>query len=249
LFVSQALLDQAVDEAPALFDGRSEVLHDGVQPQPSWTAEDSIRCRRELDLPEDRTIVAMAGQIAEIKGIWDFVDAARILSSHAPESLFVVVGDDLKNGGQTRRAMEARVAALGLTARFRFLGFRTDVPRVVQAFDIIAVPSHIEPLGNATLEAMATGRPVVGSRVGGIPEMVIDGETGALVPPRDPTALAHAIARLIDDRALRMRMGAAAKQRATMKFSIEAHGERLQCLYDSMCASPVVRFGSRTEAA
>jgi glycosyltransferase involved in cell wall biosynthesis len=163
--------------------------------------------------------------------------------------LFVVVGDDLKNGGQTRRAMEERVAALGLSGRFRFLGFRTDVPRIVQAFDIVAVPSHIEPLGNATLEAMAAGRPVIGSRVGGIPEMVVDGDTGVLVAPREPAALADAIARVVDDRALRSRMGAAARQRAATHFSIEAHGARLQHLYDSVCASPVVRFGSRTEAA
>jgi len=247
LFVSHALLEQAVSEAPTLFERRSEVLHDGVEPQSRWTIDDANRCRRELDLPERSTIVAMAGQIAEVKGIWDFVDAARRLADR--EVLFVVVGDDLKTGGQTRRAMESRVAELGLSARFRFLGFRTDVPRLVQAFDVIAVPSHIEPLGNATLEAMAAGRPVVGSRVGGIPEMIVDGETGVLVPPHDSAALAQGIARLIDDQVLRLQMGAAARRRAERHFSIEAHGARLQELYDSVCTYPGVRFGPTTEAA
>jgi len=249
LFVSQALLNQAVDEAPALFARKSEVLHDGVEAQPTWTVEDSIRARQELGLPENRPLIALAGQIAEVKGIWDFVEAARILSSRDTESLFVVVGDDLKAGGQVRREMEARVAGLGLSGRFRFLGFRTDVPRIVQAFDVIAVPSHIEPLGNATLEAMAAGRPVVGSRVGGIPEMVVDGETGVLVPPQNPAALADAIAPLVRDPALRMRMGAAARQRAATNFSIESHGGRLQHIYDAVCGSPAVRFGSGSEAA
>ncbi len=196
----------------------------------------------------------MAGQIAEVKGIWDFVEAAKILAGRVPDALFVVVGDDLKNGGQTRRDMEARVAQAGLAARFRFLGFRTDVPRIVQAFDLIAVPSHVEPLGNSTLEAMAAGRPVIGSRVGGIPEMVVEGETGVLVPPRDPSALADGIARVLTDRACRIRMGGAARQRAATAFSIEAHGARLQDFYDSVCSSGSAGLGSRpsgsrTEAA
>ena len=113
-----------------------------------------------------------------MKGIGDFVAAAEILLKRGPDPPFVVLGDDLKNGGATRRAMEARVAAAGMSGRFRFLGFRKDAPRPVQAFDVIAVPSHVEPLGNATLEAMAAGRPVVGTHVGGIPEMVVDGVTG-----------------------------------------------------------------------
>src|SRR5207249_2718587 len=102
----------------------------------------------------------------------------------------------------------------GLSTRFRFLGFRRDAPRIVQAFDVIAVPSHVEPLGNATLEAMAAGRPVVGSRVGGLPEMVVDGETGLLVPPSNPPALAAAIERLVFDEPLRLRMSIMARQRA-----------------------------------
>ena len=83
-------------------------------------------------------------------------------------------------------------ASLGLQSRFRFLGFRPDAPRLIPGFDVVAVPSLVEPLGNATLEAMAAGRPVVGSRVGGIPEMIVDGETGSLVPPQAPHALAVA---------------------------------------------------------
>jgi glycosyltransferase involved in cell wall biosynthesis len=78
--------------------------------------------------------------------------------------------------------------------------------------------------------------------------MVIDGETGVLVPSRDPAALADGIVRMIDNRALRMRMGTAARLRAAMSFSIEAHGARLQNVYDAACA-PLVRFKSRTEAA
>ena len=145
-----------------------------------------------------------------------------------------MLGDDLKGKGALRRAMEERVAELGLTPHFRFLGFRSDAPRLIQAFDIVAVPSHIEPLGNATLEAMAAGVPVVGSRVGGIPEMVVDGETGLLVPPRDPAALAGAIQTLVESAALRAQFGRAARARAESHFSLREHAEHLQEIYDTL---------------
>jgi glycosyltransferase involved in cell wall biosynthesis len=199
-----------------------------------WSPDDIAKERRQIGLPEGRPIVAMTGQIAEVKGIWDFVAAAALLVERGPEPFFAVLGDDLKNGGATRRAMEARVSSMGLTDRFKFLGFRNDAPRLVQAFDVIAVPSHVEPLGNATLEAMASGRPVVGTRVGGIPEMIVDGETGLLVPAADPPALAGAISRLIQDSRLRSRMADAARARAREAFGIDVHGRRLQSCYDQL---------------
>jgi glycosyltransferase involved in cell wall biosynthesis len=249
LFVSSYLLESARKEEPSLFTGRSDVLHDGVEPQSIWSDDQRVCCRRELGLPEQATIVAITGQIAVVKGIWEFVEAAHILAQRASEPMFAVLGDDLKEAGKMRRMMEERVAALGLANRFRFLGFRSDAPRIVQAFDIIAVPSHVEPLGNATLEAMAAGRPVVGTRVGGIPEMIDDGTTGILVPPSDPAALAGAIERLVQQHAVRAAMAAAARQRARAVFSIEAHGRRLQAHYDRVRAHRLRQPSTQTELA
>src|SRR4029079_17771834 len=248
-FVSEYLRADASAQSPDLFEGRSEVVYDGVSISPPITDAARVELRRSLDLPVDHVVVALTGQVAEVKGIWEFLDAARLLVEKGVKATFAVLGDDLKGHGTLRRAMEERVAALDLASHFRFLGFRPDAPRLIPAFDVITVPSHIEPLGNATLEAMAAGRPVVGSRVGGIPEMVVDGETGVLVPPQNPAALADAIAPLVRDPALRMRMGAAARQRAATNFSIESHGGRLQHIYDAVCGSPAVRFGSGSEAA
>jgi glycosyltransferase involved in cell wall biosynthesis len=239
LFVSRALLDEATAEPGSVFKDRSDVLHDGVELQPQWTADDVAKERRLLGLPIGRPIVAMTGQVAEVKGIWDFVAAADILVRRAPDPFFAVLGDDLKNGGATRRAMEARVSALGVADRFKFLGFRNDAPRLAQVFDVVAVPSHVEPLGNATLEAMAAGRPVVGSRVGGIPEMILDGETGVLVPPSDSAALAEAIGRVVHDAPLRGRMSQAARARAREAFGIDVHGRRLQSCYDRLFSRQV----------
>src|SRR6185503_5823491 len=200
--------------SPNLFEGQSEVVYDGVSISPPITDAARVELRRSLDLPVDHVVVALTGQVAEVKGIWEYLDAARLLVEKGVKATFAVLGDDLKGHGTLRRAMEERVASLALSDHFRFLGFRPDAPRLIPAFDVITVPSHIEPLGNATLEAMAAGRPVVGSRVGGIPEMVVEGETGVLVPAQDPIDLASALGQLIADPELATKLGSAGRQRA-----------------------------------
>jgi glycosyltransferase involved in cell wall biosynthesis len=234
LFVSEYLRADAIAASPSLFENRSDVLYDGVV-LPAPVADDArLALRRSLGLPDFTPVVALTGQVSEVKGIWEFVEAARILVSRGVAATFAVLGDDLKGHGALRRAMEQRAAQLGLAPHFRFLGFRNDAPRLIPAFDIVAVPSHIEPLGNATLEAMAAGVPVVGSRVGGIPEMVIDHQTGLLALPGDATALADALLSLILDGDARRRYGAAARSRAESAFGLELHASRLQAVYDGL---------------
>jgi glycosyltransferase involved in cell wall biosynthesis len=154
----------------------------------------------------------------------------------ATDASFAVLGDDLRTNGAVRKEMEAKVAALGLADRFRFLGFRKDAPEIVQAFDIVAVPSRVEPFGLSSLEAMAAGRPVVASRVGGIPEVVIDRQTGTLVPPGDASALAAAIAPLLKDPLTRDALGREGRRRAETSFSLAVHGRALAQLYDRVAA-------------
>lgn len=234
LFVSHALQRDVQAAAPGLFDGRATVVHDGVVPMHVPDEAERAAGRARLQLPPDRPAVVIAGQVVAIKGIWDFIDAARLLVERGVRATFVVLGDDLKDNGRTRHEAESRVRSLGLDEHFRFLGFRPDAPALIPLFDVVAVPSHVEPLGNATLEAMAAGRPVVGARVGGIPEMVVEGETGLLVAPGAPGELAEAFGRLIADPALRARLGAAGASRARSTFSLEAHVARLEEVYSAL---------------
>jgi glycosyltransferase involved in cell wall biosynthesis len=232
VFVSGALQADAEQAAPAIFRGRSEVVHDGVRMPNLPDASGRQAIRVELGLPLDRAVVALTGQIAEIKGIWDFLEAATALASRRVPAVFAILGDDLKGHGALRREAERLVHERGLAEHVRFLGFRRDAPRLIPAFDVVAVPSHVEPLGNATLEAMAAGVPVVGSRVGGIPEMVVDGETGLLVPPRVPAALAAAMERLVHDGDAARTMGRAGRHRAAEAFGVTAHARRVEQAYD-----------------
>ena len=229
VFISEAFKTEATAAAPGLFDGRSTVVYDAVSPPVDWSPAERAARRNQMGLPTDTPLIALTGQISEVKGIWDFVAAAdRLRQTNA---VFVVLGDDLKGQGTLRRQMEAEVARLGLRERFRFLGFRSDAPEIVQLFDIVAVPSHVEPFGLASLEAMAAGRPVVATRVGGIPEVVVDGVTGILVPQRDPAAFAGALAELLAAPAQRDEMGRRGRQRSHDLFSQAAHARGLTAVY------------------
>jgi glycosyltransferase involved in cell wall biosynthesis len=123
--------------------------------------------------------------------------------------------------GPARGELEAAARAAGLGERARFLGARDDKARLLAACDVFCLPSRHEGLGVAALEAMAAGRAVVATRVGGLGEAVVDGRTGLLVPPDDPLALAEALARVLGDRELRERLGRAGPERIGEGFRAE----------------------------
>jgi glycosyltransferase involved in cell wall biosynthesis len=222
LFVSQFLMDALCAASQRLAASPRAVVYDGLPLPPLPGDADRQAARVQLGLPPDKRLVLFAGQIIERKGVAEVLRAWHELAARwGPQAHLVLVGDDLENEGAYRRQMEQLARSLGL--QVFFAGFQRNVPLWLTAADVVLVPSHAEPLGNATLEAMAHGRPVVGTRVGGIPEMVVDGQTGLLVPPRSPGALAAAIDRLLEDEPLRRRLGAAARTRCEALFSLKSH--------------------------
>jgi glycosyltransferase involved in cell wall biosynthesis len=233
IFVSASLCTTSSAAAPDVFDGRAVVVHDGVELPPSATRAQREDVRRELGLGS-APVVALIGQVAEVKGVWEFVDAADFLAVRGIPATFVIVGDDLKTHGALRRHVQSVVDDRKLSSRIKLLGFRADVARLMAAFDVIVAPSHVEPLGLTMLEGMACGLPVVGSNVGGIRETVVDGVTGLLVPPRNAAALADAIARVVGDTALAQRFGSAGRRRVADRFSIDEHVRRVQDVYEDV---------------
>lgn len=122
----------------------------------------------------------------------------------------------------------------GLAGRIRFLGFRDDVQSIMQAFDVFVLPSITEGLPNVILEAMASAKPVIATRVGGVPEAVIPGQTGLLVPSADAGALADAVRELIMNPSAVERMGRAGRKRAETCFSVRDEVKRFERLYGSI---------------
>ena len=231
LFVSKALRKDLETAYPPLASQPGEVIYDGL-PLPELLDEKTrLELRKSLKLPEDKTIVLFAGQIVPRKGVQDLIKAWKLLSQKVQDKAYlVIIGDDLAGKGAYRREMENLAKELAVPADFR--GFQKNVDEWLEAVDIVIVPSHIEPLGNATLEAMAHARPVIGAAVGGIPEMIVDGKTGLLVPAQDPKALAEALTLLIEDPSLARQMGQAARRRCEEMFSLERHVENILKVYE-----------------
>ena len=152
--------------------------------------------------------------------------------TEVPEARFLVVGD-----GPERHALEAEAIARGVAGRIQFLGYRADVPELLADCDLFVLPSLFEGLPLSILEAMAARRAVVASDIGGNDEAVIEGETGVLVPPAEPAALAAAIRALLADAPRRQRFGAAGRARVEQEFSAEVMVRRVTSVYDELLAS------------
>jgi glycosyltransferase involved in cell wall biosynthesis len=157
-------------------------------------------------LPKDAPLVGNVARLAPQKDHATLIEAARLV----PGARFAIVGD-----GELRADLERRAEGLSVV----FTGARDDVPDLLASFDVFAFPSLYEGLCVAVIEAQAAGVPVVATPVGGIRETVVDGETGLLVPPRNPQALAAAIRRLLDDRELAHRLADEARRRVGKRFS------------------------------
>jgi glycosyltransferase involved in cell wall biosynthesis len=173
----------------------------GVRPPPGF--------RRSLGIPNGHVVVGTVAALADHKDYPTLLRAARLFLERSPDATFVAVGD-----GPLGAQLAALAQELGLGRRFLFMGFREDVGSFLKSFDVFVLASKQEGMGTSVLDAQALGLPVVACRAGGIPEIVADRETGLLVPPGDPEALAAALLELAGDPGLREALGARARKAA-----------------------------------
>jgi len=209
---------------------RLAVVPNGI-PVPPALHPPNPALRAELARGRPDCLVLTPARLHQQKGHAYLLAAAALV----PGATFVLAGD-----GPLRAELEQRARELGVASRCLFLGERADVPDLLAAADLFLLPSLWEGLPLSVLEAMAAGRPVVATAIGGTDEAVTDGVTGLLVPPRDPAAIAAAIARLRDDPGLAERLAAAGRARVEREFSSRATAERIMRIYDAV-ASPVPR--------
>jgi glycosyltransferase involved in cell wall biosynthesis len=186
-------------------------------------------------LVPDGPVVGAVARLVPVKGLHHLIDAAPIVLRHCPRARFLLVGE-----GEMRPALEARVRAKGLQDRVLFTGFREDAASVMAGIDLIVLPSINEGMGRVLVMAMALGKPIVASRVGGVGELLGEGEAGILVPPGDPAALAEAISMLLQDPPRARTLGEAGRRRAP-RYSAETMLEALAKLYHEVMADAGIR--------
>jgi glycosyltransferase involved in cell wall biosynthesis len=187
--------------------------------------------RARLGLSAEAYVVAGVGRFVPIKGFDLLVAALAELVARVPDAHVLLIGD-----GVERAALEAQAAALGVAGRLHISGAVTDVIGVLPAADVLAAPSRNEGMGRVLVEAMALGLPVVGTRVGGIADVIVDGECGFVVPPEDPGALADALVELGLDVARRGKLADGARPRAEA-FSTTVAAGAMRALYDALVRS------------
>ena len=223
---------------------RISVVYNGVDQR-------SFRPRTEADgprdsllppgfVPEEGFLLGTIGRLEAVKDQTNLVRGVLRALERRPdlrETLrLAVIGD-----GSLRAEMEALLEAAGAGALAWMPGFRDDAAALYRSFDLFALPSRREGTSNTVLEAMASGLPVVATDVGGNPDLVVPGETGCLVPAQDPDALAEAIVRYADDRALAARHGAAGRDKVLREFSLDAMVEGYGAVYETVAASGASR--------
>src|SRR6185436_2371045 len=210
---SHAIKDILV--ADGIPSGRIEVVHDGIDVE-KIQHRPAIDLHAEYWLPHGVPVIVNVGALVGHKGQKYLIDAMPMVLREVPDAHLVIFGE-----GDLRAPLEKQIKQLSLGKRVLLPGFREDVMSLMKSADLFVMSSVTEGLGSAVLDAMAMGHAVVGTRAGGIPEAVIDDETGVLVEPADAKALAAAIVRLLKDADLRKQFGAAGRARVTKQFGVD----------------------------
>ena len=212
------------------------IIYNGIQCRPfSHMMRDPLLLE-SAGIPTDATIIGTVGNLYLVKGHVYLIRAARIILQYHPDVHVVILGR-----GAEESVLRAEAKALGIDDRIHLLGYREDASRWLAAMNVFTLPSLSEGLPLSLLEAMAAGVPAVVTDVGGMPEIVRDGETGLIVPARNPEAMAKQILHLLDDSSLAATLAAAGQKEVRQRFSLDAMLEQYASLYQEVltpyCAS------------
>ena len=185
--------------------------------------------RREMGLSEEHKLIGIVGRLFAIKNHALFLKSAALIVAREPAARFVVVGD-----GVLRPALENQAQDLGIADRVLFTGWRRDIPRIVAGLNVLVVSSDNEGTPVSAIEAMASGCPVVATRVGGLPDLIEDQKTGRLVPPRDAEALASAVLELLYSPKVARELGQNGKEFVQRRFTVQRLLSDMDHLYTEL---------------
>jgi glycosyltransferase involved in cell wall biosynthesis len=222
---------------------RLDVVYDGADLK-SVQAAPLVNAHQTFCLPHGAPLVGNVAALDPDKGQRYLVDAAHLVVRRVPDARFLIVGQ-----GELEHTLREQIKHLHLEKHVVLTGFRSDVLSLQKGFDVFAMSSVSEGLGTSALDAMACGRPVVATRVGGLPEVVAHRETGLLVPARDPASLAEAIIELLQDRNLREHCGNAAQERVRERFNADRMIDETVEVYRRVAHTPRVAGSAGPPAA
>ena len=210
------------------------IIHNGVE-TPPLSAHARERARQALGLPQETIVCGAVSRLQPVKGIDDLILAFAQVREKQDVHL-VIIGE-----GQERQYLEELTVETGCSNRVLWTGYRQDVLKLLPAFDLFVQPSHHEGLPNTVLEAMAAGLPVIATEVGGIPELVLNHNTGLLVPVGDPAALGEAISDLLEKPQKRENLGQAGRLRVKQHFSVEKMVQKTEQLYEQLLLEKAIQ--------
>ena len=211
-------------------DDKFIIIHSGIDLKKfkELSFNEKQNLKRDLGIPENILIIGTAGRLEPVKGPEFLIEAAKYIISKYPNTHFLFSGD-----GHLKQNLEERASELGIEKNIIFLNWRDDVAKIISIYDVFVLPSLNEGMGRVLVEAMALGKPIVASNIGGIPDLVSHGKNGFLVPPKDPRELANCIQILIEDEEKRAKMGKAGKE-IVENFTKEKMVEKIAELYKEL---------------
>ncbi len=209
------------------------IIHSGVMLDRLMNMRVDIKAgKRKYGIPQDCNVVGVIGRLVPIKGHKYLVSAAKRIVREFHNTVFVFVGD-----GYLNASLERQAESIGVRKNIVFTGWRKDATEILYLFDILVLPSLNEGMGKVLVEGMALGKPIVASSVGGIIDLVKNGENGILVPPRDSEALGNAILQLIKNKNLAEELGKNGKARVYPEFDASVMVKETEDLYESLLIS------------
>lgn len=225
-------VENFVKDIEKVGDGKTLVIYNGVDEERFYPMEDAPSIRTELGIDEKALVVGTVSSLTPHKGHEYLIQAASLVKEELPSAKFLIVGD-----GPLRTELEDQVKNFSAHPFIMFTGTRKDVPKILSVMEVFVLPSSSrEGLGIAIIEAMAAEKPVVATDIGGIPEAVKKGETGFLVPPGDPGALAKAIIELLQNPEKAKEMGKKGRARFKEKFTRKKMLSETDALYQSFAS-------------
>lgn len=231
VFVSE-FLRRAIVARERFLGAKSTVIYNGVDVR-RFSPRRDFTLRRQLGIADDETLVGAVGRIIHAKGFDVLIRAADILRHHPAKFRFLIIGEKLEEDATDEDLIALR-SSLGLDREVHILPFRTDIERVFDCIDLFVLSSRTEGFSLTTIEAMASGLPVVATASGGPQEIVTPDSDALLVPTDDPASLARAIAVIAENASLRERLRAQARETAVRRFSLDATISAYEALYDSL---------------